>query len=111
VLCRSLTERTEQFLILVEPGTPVGFANIRDARSQILDAERRRQAKADGQEGGRVGSSRKVVGAHVVAPCPHDGVCPMEVTYGCCYRGQVEGGSWARVVAGFGLECSLDFQL
>ncbi|WP_329054491.1 small ribosomal subunit Rsm22 family protein [Amycolatopsis sp. NBC_01488] len=39
---------------LIEPGTPAGYERIRAARAQLVE-----------------------LGLHVVAPCPHDGGCPI----------------------------------
>ena len=42
-------------LLIVEPGTPHGYQNILQARSELL-----------------------LQGAHMVAPCPHDNSCPLQ---------------------------------
>jgi ribosomal protein RSM22 (predicted rRNA methylase) len=53
-LIESAWAAASSLLVLVEPGTPAGFAHLHAAREQVL----RR-------------------GAHVVAPCPHDRACPL----------------------------------
>jgi hypothetical protein len=73
-------DRTAEVLVVVEAGTPVGAAIVREARAQVLGAEARRAAKAEAAAGREQAGSRRLAGgAHVVAPCPHDGACPMEV--------------------------------
>ena len=61
---RRLTERlwakTRDTLLVVEPGTPAGYARIIALRAQLI---------ADG--------------AHVAAPCPHDGDCPLQAPDWC----------------------------
>jgi ribosomal protein RSM22 (predicted rRNA methylase) len=51
---QQLWERTQGLLLLIEPGTPRGFALIRKAREQLLTQ-----------------------GARMIAPCPHNHTCPM----------------------------------
>jgi ribosomal protein RSM22 (predicted rRNA methylase) len=45
---------TRDTLLIVEPGTPAGYRRILDLRRRLV-----------------------AQGAHVVAPCPHDGECPL----------------------------------
>jgi ribosomal protein RSM22 (predicted rRNA methylase) len=49
-----LWERANDALLIVEPGTPAGYARIIAMRAQLID-----------------------LGAHVLAPCPHDNACPL----------------------------------
>jgi len=47
--------KTRDTLLIVEPGSPAGYARILALRQQLIAA-----------------------GAHVAAPCPHDGQCPIQ---------------------------------
>lgn len=49
-------ELSADVLVVVEPGTPLGFANVRDARSQVLELEGRRRSKLLNQLNGQVGA-------------------------------------------------------
>jgi ribosomal protein RSM22 (predicted rRNA methylase) len=53
-LAASLWRRTRDTLLIVEPGTPAGTARVLALRRQLI-----------------------AMGAHVAAPCPHDGPCPL----------------------------------
>ena len=52
--------KTRDTLLVVEPGTPAGYARIIALRGQLIAA-----------------------GAHVAAPCPHDGECPLSAPDWC----------------------------
>jgi ribosomal protein RSM22 (predicted rRNA methylase) len=52
--------RTRDTLLIVEPGTPAGYARIIAVREQLIASD-----------------------AHVAAPCPHDGRCPLTAPDWC----------------------------
>jgi ribosomal protein RSM22 (predicted rRNA methylase) len=53
-IAADLWRGAEKVLVLIEPGTPQGFARIRAARAALIEAD-----------------------AHIAAPCTHDNACPM----------------------------------
>ncbi len=57
---RLMWAKTRDTLLIVEPGTPAGYARIIALRAQLIAS-----------------------GAHVAAPCPHDGQCPLEAPDWC----------------------------
>ncbi|KAG0296557.1 37S ribosomal protein S22 [Linnemannia gamsii] len=76
-----LWDSTNDMLILIDRGTPSGFRVLAEAREQILGLDLDRvitKPKYDAY--GELIPEEPVVKpvpAHVVAPCPHDKVCPM----------------------------------
>ena len=59
-LAELMWTKTRDTLLVVEPGTPAGYARIIVLRAQLIAA-----------------------GAHVAAPCPHDGQCPLAAPDWC----------------------------
>jgi ribosomal protein RSM22 (predicted rRNA methylase) len=57
---------TEGVLLVVEPGTPAGWRRILDVRARVL-----------------------ALGAHLVAPCPHDAPCPLAAPDWCHFARRV----------------------
>ncbi|KAL9166982.1 hypothetical protein ABFS82_05G066500 [Erythranthe guttata] len=85
-LVRQLWDLTDDILVLVEPGSPQGSNIISQMRSHILWMENRRTRKL--QNAANKASTELVplkTGAFVVAPCPHDGPCPLQNTNKYCH--------------------------
>jgi ribosomal protein RSM22 (predicted rRNA methylase) len=59
-LAGQMWAKTRDTLLLVEPGTPAGYGRIIAVRAQLVAS-----------------------GAHVAAPCPHDGKCPLAAPDWC----------------------------
>jgi len=68
---RALTEltweKTGDTLLVVEPGTPAGYTRIIALREQLI-----------------------ALGAHVAAPCPHDGKCPLQAPDWCHFTQRLQ---------------------
>jgi ribosomal protein RSM22 (predicted rRNA methylase) len=59
-LAEAMWAKTRGMLLVLEPGTPAGYGRIIALRRQLI-----------------------AQGAHVVAPCPHDGECPIAAPDWC----------------------------
>lgn len=83
---RQLWDLTGDVLILLEPGTPEGSNIISQMRSHILWMESRKTHKL---EAASHKASKSLMtmksGAFIVAPCPHDGRCPLDNTGKYCH--------------------------
>ncbi|MBA2397896.1 MAG: SAM-dependent methyltransferase [Bradyrhizobium sp.] len=66
-LASLMWEKTRDTLLVVEPGTPSGYARIIALRERLI---------ADG--------------AHVAAPCPHDGKCPLQAPDWCHFTQRLQ---------------------
>lgn len=61
-IVRAAWLKTNNMIVVIEPGTPEGFRRIHRARALLLES-----------------------GAHLVAPCPHHETCPMLNTDDWCH--------------------------
>ena len=62
-IAHSLWRACSNTLIIIEPGTPQGFARIKEARLSLIAS-----------------------GAHILAPCTHSSSCPMESPGWCHFK-------------------------
>ncbi len=61
-----LWQAADKLLVIIEPGTPVGFSQLKEARSYLLDK-----------------------GAHIVSPCPHSGCCDIQGDDWCHFTARI----------------------
>jgi ribosomal protein RSM22 (predicted rRNA methylase) len=66
-LAELMWAKTGDTLLVVEPGTPAGYARIIALRAHLIG-----------------------LGAHVVAPCPHDGQCPLQPLDWCHFSQRLQ---------------------
>ena len=66
-LAEAMWAKTNDTLLVVEPGTPAGYARIIALRALLIG-----------------------LGAHVAAPCPHDGKCPLEPPDWCHFSQRLQ---------------------
>lgn len=66
-LAELMWEKTRDTLLVVEPGTPAGYARIIALREQLI-----------------------AIGAHVAAPCPHNGKCPLQPPDWCHFSQRLQ---------------------
>ncbi|MBE6900888.1 MAG: methyltransferase domain-containing protein [Ruminococcaceae bacterium] len=61
-----LWESTDKLLLIVEPGTPEGFSQLREARKLLIEQ-----------------------GGHIAAPCPHNGECRLPEDDWCHFTARI----------------------
>jgi ribosomal protein RSM22 (predicted rRNA methylase) len=66
-LAELMWEKTRDTLLVVEPGTPAGYARIIALRGRLI-----------------------ALGAQVAAPCPHDGACPIQPPDWCHFTQRLQ---------------------
>ncbi|MBT4880566.1 MAG: hypothetical protein HOI80_04210 [Alphaproteobacteria bacterium] len=76
-------EAANQFLILIEPGTPHGFSHIKTCRQHLIGK-----------------------GAFVVAPCTHENTCPMSPSDWCHFSVRLKRPPFHRAIK----EATLDYE-
>ena len=71
--------------IMIEPGTPDGFNSIRSVRSMLLDCcpppdtmDGDSDTESDSDDDTIYDNRQAVDECHIIAPCTHNGKCPME---------------------------------
>lgn len=66
-LAELMWQKTHGTLLVIEPGTPAGYGRIIALRAHLIS-----------------------LGAHVAAPCPHDGKCPLQAPDWCHFTQRLQ---------------------
>ncbi|KAK7058621.1 37S ribosomal protein S22 [Paramarasmius palmivorus] len=69
-LVKEMWESGAHTMVLIDHNNTTGFENIAEAREVLLTMGRKEMKDPDASEW-------PIRGSHVVAPCPHDGECPL----------------------------------
>jgi ribosomal protein RSM22 (predicted rRNA methylase) len=76
-LAALMWQKARDTLLVIEPGTPAGYARIIELRRHLISA-----------------------GAHVAAPCPHDGPCPLTAPDWCHFTQRLQRSRMHKQVKG-----------
>ena len=76
-LAELMWAKTRDTLLVIEPGTPAGYARIVALREQLIAS-----------------------GAHVIAPCPHDDKCPLAAPDWCHFNQRLQRSQAHRQIKG-----------
>ena len=63
---KRLWASAEKLLLIVDTGTPVGYSQLKEARDILIKE-----------------------GAHIIAPCPHEGACPLDEGDWCHFTARI----------------------
>ncbi|KAI0308079.1 mitochondrial small ribosomal subunit Rsm22-domain-containing protein [Multifurca ochricompacta] len=69
-LMKEMWESGADIIVLLDHSSPAGFRGVAEAREYLLGMGQK-DAESNESEG------EVLSGSHVLAPCPHDGVCPI----------------------------------
>lgn len=72
-LINKIYKKSDKYIILIEPGTPIGYKNIINARTELIKA-----------------------GCNIIAPCPHNNTCPLTHDDWCHFKQRLERTGYQR---------------
>lgn len=73
ILVKEIWESGAETIVLIDHNSAAGFEAIAGAREYLLKLGRKELEDPDS----RGSNTSSLMGSYVIAPCPHDGVCPL----------------------------------